>query len=376
MILTKSFAKKVVLEINEIIDENVNIINKSGYIIASTDKSRVGTIHKGALNIINQNLNELIITDGNTFDGSKQGVNYPLIINNQVIGVIGITGSYDNITNITKLVKKITEINLAQLDQDNRNSDTKLNTDKFYKEWIKSTNNNDPELISLANSLNIDITIKRRFIIYGINHKDKSIIYKDFIDNILDIYNDALTFTHNGYNVLTIPFVEDKSLLDNLTSINDKIFNKYKIHINIGIDDGIININEIIKSINKSLRAYNDSHNSDNNIVFFNDIFEIINKDINPISAIELKNNLFHNIDNQQILEYLRILYSYYKHNRSINCAALDLHMHKNTLQYKLNKIHKITNHNPRIVNDSFIFQLVINIFIDDILINKSAQLN
>ena len=44
----------------------------------------------------------------------------------------------------------------------------------------------------------------------------------------------------------------------------------------------------------------------------------------------------------------LELLETYFSHDMSLKATCEELYLHKNTLQYKLDKIHKITGYNPR----------------------------
>ena len=46
--------------------------------------------------------------------------------------------------------------------------------------------------------------------------------------------------------------------------------------------------------------------------------------------------------------EYCTVLTLLYHHNGSIQATADELFIHKNTLQYKLNRLHQMTGYDPR----------------------------
>lgn len=50
--LTQSNAQKIADRIMEIVPYNINIMDQNGEIIASGDKSRIGSVHKGAVRAI------------------------------------------------------------------------------------------------------------------------------------------------------------------------------------------------------------------------------------------------------------------------------------------------------------------------------------
>ena len=107
MQLSRTNAEKIVKELNTVIDQSVNMMNEEGIIIASTDQERVGQIHEGARKIIEQNLEELVIRPEDVYEGSLEGVNYPIMIGGEVIGVVGITGPVKEVAKYGQITRKM-----------------------------------------------------------------------------------------------------------------------------------------------------------------------------------------------------------------------------------------------------------------------------
>ena len=71
------------------------ICDTAGVIIAAVDKDRIGKVHSGACRILQQGLDEVIITaDEETVSGGlvRVGVNMPIRYGNEVLGTYGIGG--------------------------------------------------------------------------------------------------------------------------------------------------------------------------------------------------------------------------------------------------------------------------------------------
>lgn len=93
----------------------MNLINANGIIIASTDESRIGTYHAGAKKLISEGLDELIINNEEGYEGSLPGINYPLIVNGELIGVVGVTGNDAATLSCAKIIKRMTELLIQEL---------------------------------------------------------------------------------------------------------------------------------------------------------------------------------------------------------------------------------------------------------------------
>ena len=103
-------ARAIVHEINTVLPQKINLMNKDGIIIASTDPERIHTFHGGAARVIRENLDELRIYRENEYPGTRPGTNFMLQVEGVPIGVLGITGSYESILPIANVIRKMTEL--------------------------------------------------------------------------------------------------------------------------------------------------------------------------------------------------------------------------------------------------------------------------
>ncbi|MEG1062004.1 MAG: sugar diacid recognition domain-containing protein, partial [Oscillospiraceae bacterium] len=110
MELSKSIMQHIVEELRSTIGRDINIMDKTGRIIASTNTNRIGVPHHGAKIIIAQNLHELVISEEDSYAGTQRGINLPIIINEEIVGVVGITGDPQEVEPFGKIIKKMTEI--------------------------------------------------------------------------------------------------------------------------------------------------------------------------------------------------------------------------------------------------------------------------
>ena len=71
----------------------INIMDREGTIIASTEQERIGTFHQGAAEVIATGKPVLIETmDLPRYPGAKEGYNMPIFLKDELIGVVGIFG--------------------------------------------------------------------------------------------------------------------------------------------------------------------------------------------------------------------------------------------------------------------------------------------
>ena len=115
MPVAKSFAMQIVEEISGIIHQHINFIDENGIIIASTDPSRIDSVHMGAKRMIDEGLPQLIIASDDEYPGSRKGINLPITADEKVIGVIGITGEPHEVAKFGEIIRKFTEMTIRDV---------------------------------------------------------------------------------------------------------------------------------------------------------------------------------------------------------------------------------------------------------------------
>jgi carbohydrate diacid regulator len=100
---------------------------------------------------------------------------------------------------------------------------------------------------------------------------------------------------------------------------------------------------------------------------FYQDLgLEVFTDEIKPATRREFVRRIFKGYTKQEIESLSHILEVYYECEGSIGTAADRLFMHKNTLQYKLNKLYDQTGVNPKSMQDCALFLLAIHFLQDE----------
>lgn len=84
----------------------INIMDRRGCIIASTEKERIGTFHAGAYEVL-QTGEPVLISEENVerYPGAKKGYNLPIWNGDRMEGVIGIFGNPEEVEDIANLLR-------------------------------------------------------------------------------------------------------------------------------------------------------------------------------------------------------------------------------------------------------------------------------
>ncbi|MEN6567417.1 MAG: sugar diacid recognition domain-containing protein [Veillonellales bacterium] len=115
MIISDEMAQKIVDTTMCLVHRNVNIMNREGIIIATGHPHRYKTFHKGAKDVIETgSVIEIYPDELPLYPGALQGVNLPIVFDGQTVGVVGVFGSPDEVRSTGRLVRTITELILER----------------------------------------------------------------------------------------------------------------------------------------------------------------------------------------------------------------------------------------------------------------------
>ncbi|WP_333593718.1 CdaR family transcriptional regulator [Anaerospora hongkongensis] len=115
MLITYELAQQIVDHILPIVQQNVNIMNSSGLIMGSGQKNRINTYHQGAKEVIARGeVVEIHPDELALFPGALPGLNWPIILDKQIVGVVGVSGDPAAVRSTAKLVKMVTELILER----------------------------------------------------------------------------------------------------------------------------------------------------------------------------------------------------------------------------------------------------------------------
>ncbi len=94
-------------------EQNINLMNSSGIIVASTDPERIGAEHRAAVEVL-QTGRPVIVRHSVEGIPDRPGINLPLTIDGQLTGVIGITGDPETVEPVAQVVVLTVELLIEQ----------------------------------------------------------------------------------------------------------------------------------------------------------------------------------------------------------------------------------------------------------------------
>lgn len=365
MIISKTKMQRIADEIGDVINKHINIMDELGVIIASTDISRIGTLHGGARRIIEEKLTQLTVDSSDNFIGAKNGINLPLFINEQCVGVVGITGSVEEVGALGSVIKKMTEILISEAIRENQKQVMIDARNNFALEWLY--NQDSGTLSKNANILGIQLDLPRIISVTQVDfdeveNPDETEIRKKF-RQISDIFRNSIE--RNSQQLLFVMgmklvcfFVskDQNSVFSFLERLSTEVEEAFNCRLVTGI--GTL-ANEVIDDVRRSFReaemACQISRTLANHekILMYNskNIYMILN-DIQADTRKKFIRSIFSGCSDEDISRMMECLHYYITYNGSLSKASAKLYIHKNTLQYRLEKIRLVTGYNPRKISE------------------------
>src|SRR5690625_2648302 len=98
MQITGNLGQEIIQRVAKYTEFSINIMDLEGKIVASTNQSRLGEIHCGAIDVLITDENLVIDEERLTvYPGAKEGVNLPIKHNDRLAGVEGVSGKPDEL---------------------------------------------------------------------------------------------------------------------------------------------------------------------------------------------------------------------------------------------------------------------------------------
>jgi len=356
MMLTKNIAEDIVKETSLRLQRNVNIMNTEGVIIATQEKSRIGTIHEGAISVL-QSGKSLIINTDKTKDwkGAQPGLNLPIVYEEEIVGVVGVTGDPAKIENVGELVKMTAELMVKQASIFSK-VEWRQRTKAIIMEQLLQK---DPPFSSIDRNLHLlGLNPSPPFMTILVNIIEYNVTYQ--------ILNQQLE-SSIGKNHMLITFMNTNHLVIVLYNLNEKDFPQAVTHIYQSLKE----LSIIFRMVN-SLPFY-DLGNFRQSYIDCEMTLEISdpNEELVSFTKIEAR-ALIYQLDNriskrfsQRVLNNLddvkvRTLENFFSNDLNIQKTAEAMFVHRNTLIYRLHKIVEECGYDPRNFQDALIIQIAL----------------
>lgn len=346
MRISKSSAQQIVEEIGKLVHQNINLMDETGTIVASNDPGRIGNFHQGAYRIIQEHLSELYITpeQAKTTPLIRQGINLPIVVDDQVEGVVGITGDYKEVIRYGQIVKKMAEILIRdRIAMDAQRLDLRVRS-RFLEDWILSDSMDNPQSLSRRGfALGIDIRAPRRCMVVSIRSRTQYTNSLEGQQLIEDVEREVerflsgrsqLILRNAARQILLLPRQSTEALEALGHALIQDIQDVFHVQLVIGIDAQAEDVHSAYLQANHAWRVANHSRNP---VLCYRALnTELILDDISLQTKQQYVRKIFGTCSPARLREYIPMLEAWFDADGSLSRAADALFIHKNTLQYRL----------------------------------------
>ncbi|GAA0492812.1 sugar diacid recognition domain-containing protein [Salinibacillus aidingensis] len=369
MQLLPELANKIIYEVRVILNENLIVVNKNGTIVASTDESRIGSFHEGARNVVKTG-EKLYITPERVKElkGTKPGINLPVKFDHKVIGVIGITGNPEEVEPYADLLRKMTELIIQESYHLEQKEWEKRGLEAYFYEWIFAREV-DEDFIHRGQMLGISIGNPYMCILIQV-HTENEIPELHMESNVLNWFQsqfpkggeDFLIRWGKGRFLLVknkTPEVKKEFLTYHFDRWRRYFLNHYKCVLSFGVSKSVakLYINQVYTEAEKALQAAGKS----GEILFYEDLqLDIILSEACEQAQEEFVSRTLQNVLNNDELQ--DTLVAYLLQNQSIKETSKKLHIHTNTLHYRLKQITELTGLDPKNTKGATLFYVALHI--------------
>ncbi|MDR7343164.1 carbohydrate diacid regulator [Pantoea alhagi] len=357
--LDARLAQDIVARTMKIIDSNVNVMDARGRIIGSGDRERIGELHEGALLALSQarvvDIDEAVARH---LHGVRPGINLPLRIAGEIVGVIGLTGDPVSLRQYGELVCMTAEMMLEQarllhmLAQDSRLRE-ELVLNLIRSETLS------PALMAWAQRLGIDLNQPR---VVAVVEVDSGQLGVDSAMAELQQLQTLLTMPERDNLIAIVSLTEMVVLKPALNAHGrydqdehqrrvEQLLGRMKesghLRIRIALGNYFTGEGSIARSYRtaRTTMSVGKQRMPDQRSFFYQDLVLPVLLDSlrGGWQANELSRPLakLKAMDNNGLLR--RTLISWFSHNVQPSATARSLFIHRNTLEYRLNRISELT---------------------------------
>jgi carbohydrate diacid regulator len=155
-------AQEIVERTMKIIPFNVNVMDARGIIIGSGNPERIGTLHPGAqLALAKQQTVEIDRLAAPTLPGAREGINLPLTVRGDICGVVGLTGNPEEVRQFGELVRVTAEMILEQAQLIGELQHEKRYREEFVFQLVKTSGVSAAGMQAWAARLGVDLRLPR-----------------------------------------------------------------------------------------------------------------------------------------------------------------------------------------------------------------------
>lgn len=358
-------AERIVSEISAVLDEDVNLMDHTATIIASTDPGRVGDHHQGAARIIDERLDALAIRTEDCVPGVRPGLNLPINVEGDVVGVLGITGDPCTFLTSGHLLQKMTEIMMRESRVRERSEQKARSLSRFLHVWTSASETVSPALVAEGREFGIDVSRDHVVLVAQLMPERGSARGAD--PGSLDELTKHVIREARSRGAVAAPISSrilvlfpsesvaelgcgGAEVVDGIvswfTDLASRVADLSQLRLVGGVSSRGLSAPQATRQAERALA--HARHGTATVLRYDQLTVELLVAAIPPGARQEFVAQVFSGVPDDQRAEVQRTLRAYFAADGSLVRAAADLHIHKNTLTARLNRTAQATGLDAR----------------------------
>ncbi|SON48259.1 sugar diacid recognition domain-containing protein [Vibrio tapetis] len=369
MQLNATIARRIVERAMKIISHSINVMDEHGRIIGSGDPTRLQQRHEGAILALNNHRTvEIDDAMADKLQGVKPGINLPIMFQQHAIGVVGISGAPESIRNYAELVKMTAELIVEQADLMAQVQWNKRHREELVLQLIQSTHLNETQLNAIAQKLELNLDQPRVAAIVKVVPKHGETLSLEHLQQLVHLLEHPerdnlvgiVSVSNNEVVVLKpITLTDDGwSRSKEQTRTNQlirRVAKEEAFRIRIALGDYFPTIQGIRHSYLSAKATLEAAPQTKNDVLHYQDyvlpvLLDGLKSDPWRYQQLQQPIQPLLDADNKGVL--LKTLRVFFAQNCDLAQTCQALHIHRNTLRYRIEKIEKITSLSFSNLND------------------------
>lgn len=380
MKLNKLLADKIVKRTMEVTQLNINVMNRDGIIISSSNPERISTIHEAAQQVIKSGEEIVLSTeDSKKWSGTRPGINMPIFFEQDMVGVIGISGSPGEVVPFGKAVRMMTEMMLQQAYLTEQMAIEERSLNFLVQDIISGTIDPSPEVVqSRGKLLGLNLDGPRSIVIVqaGVNSNwtAEPSFPRQWQSKMAACFQHADQVCVSAVNYSRWIIITDlrkrygqhkvKQYLYDCAQKLSTLFQSLgqeKVLVTMG--NGYAQLSSLPQSFQEAQQtlAVLERFPEKGTICHYDDAaLEILLMETRAESRQRVTEEVLGAlVKHEELLETLQVLFSA---DHNLTLASQRLNIHRNTLLYRLERIERICGLQPRNFADAFRMQLALEL--------------
>ncbi|WP_392420959.1 sugar diacid recognition domain-containing protein [Edwardsiella piscicida] len=350
--LSEAVARQIVHRAMEIIGHSVNVMDAHGVIIASGDTARLHQRHEGAVLALAENrLIEIDEAAARQLRGVRPGINLPITFRRRLVGVVGISGAPGEVRAYGELVRMAAELILEQAALLEQSQWEKRYRETLVQQLI-ADERDEVQLAATAAYLGVDVAQPRIALLFTLQDAHHETL-RALLEALTAQYREALIGVQGfGQLVMLLPCgdgaVESPALRRTVRQLTRGIAARFALHIYVG--GAFSGAGAVCRSYRsaQALQALARRHALAGTVIYYQDhvLPTLLEHLAGSWQADEL-GQAWLRLQRQDSRGVLcRTLRTFFAQNCELSQTSKLLHIHVNTLRYRLQRISDITNLN------------------------------